>query len=148
MPASNGVKGTKADGYGDVRTRIALYSILSGRAIPVQDQPSLLFNLDILLKPLAMPATTSQAVKTGQHPPLHDLLRPYADFPKRIKGETVWRSEELKDKPESWTYGFNEDEIAELGTAADRILTDRVELTEITKVSTPILVRSDTAKMG
>lgn len=78
------------------------------------------------------PATTSP--KTGQHPPIYSLLRPYEDFPSHIEGATVWRSEDLKDKPESWVYEFSEAEIEELGMAADEALAGGKGLTEITKV--------------
>lgn len=76
----------------------------------------------------------SASVKTGQHPPLYDLLRPYEDFPKRIDGPSVWRAEDLRERQDSWTYGFSEEQIRELGEAADSALASGRGLTGITKV--------------
>jgi hypothetical protein len=75
-------------------------------------------------------------IKTsGQHPPLYDLLRPYSDFPKEIKGETVWEAEGYTNNPERWVHVFNDEEVNELGVAADKFLADKTPLTGISKVS-------------
>jgi hypothetical protein len=44
----------------------------------------------------------------------------------------------LKDQPEKWVYKFSEDEIRELGEAADKVMDQGLKLVEVTKVSTEI----------
>lgn len=74
-------------------------------------------------------------IKTsGQHPPLYNLLRPYSDFPKEITGETVWKAEDYANNPERWVHVFDEEELAELSTVADKFLADKIPLTGISKV--------------
>jgi hypothetical protein len=75
-------------------------------------------------------------IKTsGQHPPLYDLIRPYSDFPKEIKGESVWKAEDYTNNPERWVHVFNQEEIDELSAIADKFLADKTPLTGISKVS-------------
>jgi hypothetical protein len=71
---------------------------------------------------------------SGQHPPLYDVLRPYSDFPEEITGPTVWKAEEYINSPERWVHRFTEDEVDELGDAADRFLASGIPLTGISKV--------------
>jgi hypothetical protein len=79
-------------------------------------------------------------IKTsGQHPPLYDLLRPYSDFPKNIIGETVWKAEDYSNNPERWVHVLNDDEVNELGSAADKFLADKTPLTGISKVSQTVI---------
>ena len=74
-------------------------------------------------------------IKTsGQHPPLQDKLRPYADFPKEILGETVWKAEDYVNNPERWVHVLNDEEIAELSAAADKFIADGTPLTGISQV--------------
>jgi hypothetical protein len=74
-------------------------------------------------------------IKTsGQHPPLYHLIRPYSEFPKDIKGETVWKAEDYTNNPERWVHVFNEEQISELSAAADKFLADKTPLTGISKV--------------
>ncbi|KAF4119356.1 Taurine catabolism dioxygenase TauD, TfdA family [Geosmithia morbida] len=70
---------------------------------------------------------------SGQHPPLYDALRPYEDFPKVIEGETVWSKEDFEKDPSLWTHRFTEEEVTELGLAADRFLASGRPLTGISK---------------
>jgi len=87
-------------------------------------------------------------IKTsGQHPPLYDRLKPYSEFPKEITGSTVWRAEDYANNPERWVHVFNDDEIAELSTTADKFLADKIPLTGISKVSTAILPQSPGLKL-
>jgi hypothetical protein len=75
-------------------------------------------------------------IKTsGQHPPVYDLLRSYADFPKEITGETVWKAEDYANNPERWVHVLNDQEVNELGLAADKFIADKNPLTGISKVS-------------
>ncbi|KAK7527930.1 uncharacterized protein IWZ02DRAFT_396404 [Phyllosticta citriasiana] len=75
-------------------------------------------------------------IKTsGQHAPLYDLLRPYEDFPKEITGPTVWSADDYKNNPERWTHPFSEEEVAELGAAADKFIADGIPLTGISKAT-------------
>jgi hypothetical protein len=78
-------------------------------------------------------------IKTsGQHSPLYDRLRPYADFPKEITGPTVWQKETFQTSPEKWTHRFTEEEIEELGRAADDFIASGIPLTGISQVSRPV----------
>lgn len=72
---------------------------------------------------------------TGQNPPIPSELRPFSAFPRRIKGPTVWRSEDYRDAPERWTHPFTPAEIEELGRAADAFIASGTPLTGITRVS-------------
>lgn len=74
-------------------------------------------------------------IKTsGQHPPIYDQLKPYSAFPKEITGPTVWKAEDYKNNPERWTHPFSEDEVQELGQAADKFISDGTPLTGISQV--------------
>lgn len=68
---------------------------------------------------------------SGQHPPLYDLLRPYADFPREITGPTVWKASDFSGRPERWVHRFTDDEVAELSAAADAFLASGAPLTAI-----------------
>ncbi|MDI1486597.1 MAG: hypothetical protein OHK93_005829 [Ramalina farinacea] len=73
-------------------------------------------------------------IKTsGQHEPIYEDLRDYADFPEIIDGPTVWKAEDYKDNPERWVHHFSEQEISELSTAADDFRASNTPLTGITK---------------
>ncbi|KAG8625561.1 hypothetical protein KVT40_005962 [Elsinoe batatas] len=73
-------------------------------------------------------------IKTaGQCPPDYDLLKPYSEFPKEITGPTVWDASEYRNNPETWTHVFSEDEVAEMGKAADDFLSSGTPLTGISK---------------
>ena len=75
-------------------------------------------------------------IKTsGQHPPLPELIKNYSDFPKEIKGATVWKADDYTNNSERWVHAFNSEEVAELSAAADKFLTDKTPLTGISKVS-------------
>lgn len=71
---------------------------------------------------------------SGQHEPVADLLRPYSEFPKRITGPTLWNRDDYVNNPEKWTHAFTDDEVAELGRAADNFIERGIPLTGITKV--------------
>jgi hypothetical protein len=71
---------------------------------------------------------------SGQHPPLYDALKPYPEFPKEIRGPTVWKAEEYVNHPERWVHRFTADEIEELGETTDRFLASGTPLTGISKV--------------
>ncbi|TVY94501.1 Taurine hydroxylase-like protein [Lachnellula willkommii] len=78
-------------------------------------------------------------IKTsGQHPPLPELIKNYSDFPKEIKGATVWQAEDYTNNPERWVHVFNSEEIAELSAAADKFLADKTPLTGISKDNFPL----------
>jgi len=71
---------------------------------------------------------------SGQHPPLYDVLKPYSEFPKEIRGPTVWKAEEYVNNPERWVHRFTPDEIQELSDTTDRFLASGIPLTGISKV--------------
>ena len=73
---------------------------------------------------------------SGQHNPVYSRLRSFEDFPKEISGPTVWKMEDFCDNPERWTHPFSQEEIAELGTAADKFIAAGTPLTGISKVRT------------
>ncbi|KAI0474887.1 Clavaminate synthase-like protein [Xylariaceae sp. FL0804] len=69
----------------------------------------------------------------GQHPPVPSRIQPYENFPKEITGPTVWNSADFKDKPETWTHAFTEEEVAEISEASDKFIEAKIPLTGITK---------------
>lgn len=71
---------------------------------------------------------------SGQHPPLYDELKPYDQFPKEITGPTVWKKEDYDGHPERWTHPFSEEEVEEIGKAADDFIASGTPLTGIAKV--------------
>lgn len=74
-------------------------------------------------------------IKTsGQHPPLYHQLRSYDEFPDRISGPTVWDADDYRNNPERWTHHLAEEEIVELGKAADDFRFAGIPLTGIAKV--------------
>lgn len=76
---------------------------------------------------------------SGQHPPLYGLLKSYEEFPKEIKGSTVWKKEDYENNPERWTHTFTEVEIEEIGKAADDFISSGTPLTGISKVCYALL---------
>lgn len=72
---------------------------------------------------------------TGQHPPLSDHIHPFDKFPKEISGPTLWKAEDYREHPEKWTHRFSDEEIAELSSAADAFLQNKIPLTGISKVA-------------
>lgn len=71
---------------------------------------------------------------SGQHNPHYPLLTPYEKFPKEITGPTVWKAEDYRNNPERWTHVFSDDEIAELGGAADSFIASGKPLTAMARV--------------
>jgi hypothetical protein len=72
---------------------------------------------------------------SGQHNPIYSQLTPPSKFPKEISGPTVWKAEDYRDHPERWTHVFSEEEIEELGSAADEFIRGGRGLTAMAKVS-------------
>lgn len=72
---------------------------------------------------------------SGQHPPVYSQVCPYADFPKVHTGPTVWKAEDYRQNPELWTHRFSDEEIKEIGAAADEFIQNGLPLTGISKVS-------------
>jgi hypothetical protein len=68
---------------------------------------------------------------SGQYPPLFDQIGSWESFPESISGPTVWTREEYAEKPERWIHRFTEDEIADIGRAADEFYKRGLPLTEI-----------------
>ena len=96
---------------------------------------------DVLPQPLpctkkAVPTSIfPDGIKTsGQHPPLYDKLRSYDHFPIEISGPTVWNADDYKNNPERWTHHLAEEEVAELGRAAEEFRATGIPLTGISKV--------------
>ncbi len=75
---------------------------------------------------------------SGQHAPIYSRLRPYSDFPKEITGPTVWQAEDYKNNRERWTHVFSDEEIAELGAAADDFISAGTPLTGMSKEHFPL----------
>jgi len=72
---------------------------------------------------------------SGQHNPIYEQLTPHSQFPKEISGPTVWKAEDYRDHPERWTHVFSDEDITELGRAADEFIASGRPLTGIRKVS-------------
>lgn len=76
---------------------------------------------------------------SGQHAPILSLIRPYEEFPRVITGQpTVWKAEDYRDHPERWTHAFGDEEIAELGAAADAFIAAGTPITGMTKELFPL----------
>ncbi|CAH0055719.1 unnamed protein product [Clonostachys solani] len=75
---------------------------------------------------------------SGQHPPLYDRLRPYADFPKEISGPTLWKRETYENNPERWTHPFTDEEVQELSDTADAFIASGTPLEGISKDNFPL----------
>lgn len=73
-------------------------------------------------------------LKLGPTPSTIRRVKPYEDFPNHIAGDTLWDANDYKDRPEAWIHRLTEDEIAELGDAADRFKAAGIPLTGISKV--------------
>jgi hypothetical protein len=71
---------------------------------------------------------------SGQHNPIYSQLTPPSKFPKEITGPTAWKAEDYRDHPERWTHVFSEEEIEELGAAADEFIRGGRGLTAMAKV--------------
>ena len=72
---------------------------------------------------------------SGQHAPYYNELRPYEDFPEEITGPTFWKAEDYQRKPEKWTHQLTDQEITEIGEAADKFKASGLPLLNISKVS-------------
>ncbi|KAL5343600.1 hypothetical protein BJX70DRAFT_352922 [Aspergillus crustosus] len=75
---------------------------------------------------------------TGQHPPLYEELHPFEEFPKSISGPTIWKADDYKNAPETWTHRFTSEELAELSATADAFLNSKTPLTGISKSNFPL----------
>ncbi|KAL2201676.1 Clavaminate synthase-like protein [Sarocladium strictum] len=75
---------------------------------------------------------------SGQHNPLYEKLRPYSEFPKEISGPTLWEAKDYKNNPERWTRPFTDEEVQELGKAADDFIASGTPLTGISKSNFPL----------
>lgn len=71
---------------------------------------------------------------SGQHNPIYEQLKPYDKFPEEITGPTVWKREDYVNNPERWTHPFSEEEVAEIGKAADDFIASGTPRTGISKV--------------
>jgi hypothetical protein len=75
---------------------------------------------------------------SGQHNPLYEVLRPYSDFPKEIRGPTVWTRDDFVNNPERWTHPFTDEEVQELSDTADHFIASGTPLTGISKANFPL----------
>ena len=80
-------------------------------------------------------------IKTsGQIDPDFDKIKPYNEFPTEIEGPTVWKAEDYSKTPEQWTHHFTDNEVKEMGDAADAFMASETPLTGICKVRQPPLI--------
>jgi len=75
---------------------------------------------------------------SGQHHPIYSLLQPYERFPKQVSGPTLWQAEDYHNNPERWVHVFSDEEIAELGAAADAFIASGTPLTGMAKSLFPL----------
>ena len=77
-------------------------------------------------------------IKTsGQTDPDYDLIKSFHLFPKEITGPTAWKAEDYSKNSEQWTHYFSEEEVKEMGGAADAFIASDTPLTGICKVRVP-----------
>lgn len=72
---------------------------------------------------------------SGQHAPVLSQIWPYEKFPKTQTGPTLWKAEDYRNNPEKWTHRFTDEEIQEIGEAADNFIKNNELLTGISRVS-------------
>lgn len=95
-----------------------------------------------LAEPVVDKAIFPDGIKTsGQHAPVYSRIRPYEDFPKEITGITAWNAKEFVDKPEKWNYSLSNDDVAEIGAAADRYIESGQQLTAMSKVRITVSIQ-------
>lgn len=51
----------------------------------------------------------------------------------------MWKAEDYQNYPERWVHRLTDEEIEELGSAADKFIAENIPLTEISKVSFNVL---------
>ena len=84
-------------------------------------------------------STFPDGIKTsGQRAPDYEKLVPYSQFPKKITDQTVWKKDDYQNNPERWTHHFSEEEVTELGKAADDFIASSTPLTGISKELFPL----------
>jgi hypothetical protein len=84
----------------------------------------------------ADPAIFPDGLKTsGQYCPIGSLIRPYDQLPKKIEGRTVWSKEDFEGRDDKWQRPLSEEEIEEIGKAADDFISSGVPFTGISQVS-------------
>ena len=89
--------------------------------------------------PVVSKAIFPDGLKTsGQHGPIFSRLKPYSEFPKEISGPTVWKAADYQNNPERWTHVFSDEEILELGKAADDFIASGTPLTGVSKDLFPL----------
>lgn len=80
------------------------------------------------------PIQIKKILTSGQHDPLYDVLAPYEAYPKEITGRSLWKAEDFRKSPESWTYWWTPEQLEALSKTADEFLAAKRSLTTITKV--------------
>jgi hypothetical protein len=76
---------------------------------------------------------SSDDLTSGQYSPLFDSIGSFESFPDSISGPTVWTRDEYINQPERWIHRFTEDEVADIGRAADEFQKSGLPLTKIDK---------------
>lgn len=71
---------------------------------------------------------------TGQYAPNYGELQSFENFPEKITGPTVWKTEEYQNNPERWTHTFSKEELEEISKAAEGFYAAERPLINITKV--------------
>lgn len=89
-------------------------------------------------KPISKAIFPDGLKTSGQHPPDFNLIHPYSAFPKEITGPTVWQAEDYRNNPERWTHVFSDEEVSELGAAADAFIAAGTPLTGMRKDLFPL----------
>lgn len=79
------------------------------------------------------PAVRSTELTSGQYEPLFDELVPYEQFPDRVDGPTLWVKEDYQNSPEKWQYRFTQQDIQDIGRAADDFTARGRQLVDISK---------------
>ena len=98
-------------------------------AIPASDPPS------SQPKSSAVSAFPDGLKTTGLHDVIPSLVRPYGDFPTRITGPTVWEAGHMRAHPEEWVRAFTDEEVGEIGRAAEGFMAGGAPLTGMKRVS-------------
>lgn len=85
--------------------------------------------------PAAPLKSFNKGLTSGMLEPSHELVQPYANFPKEITGKTVWKRDEFINDENLWKRQWSAENIASLEAAYDAWAAKGLSLPEIDRVS-------------
>jgi hypothetical protein len=83
-----------------------------------------------------------KGLASGQMEPIYELLTPYDQIPKVIKGRTVWTKEELENDSSRWIRHFAASEIEEIEEAIRAFEAQKLPLADVNQSTFPLPILS------